>query len=188
MGNDAARLDTMLRRLSATFKIRDLGTPGFFLGIETLTVNGRFLLSHKRYMGDILNRAGMIDCKPLATPAAVSQVVSPSSQSYENPTQYRRIVGALQYLTITHPDLSYAVNQLCQFMHFPTDEHCALVKRVLWYVKGTLDYGLPIGLAVPIDRKSTSRYAVFLGNNLISWLSRKQRTVGRRQLRLNTRH
>ncbi|XP_019195053.1 PREDICTED: uncharacterized protein LOC109188867 [Ipomoea nil] len=96
-------------------------------------------------MVDILNRAGMSDCKPLTTPAAVSHAVSPTSQPYDNPTQYRRIVGALQYLTITRPDLAYAVNRL-------------------W---------------CPLDRKSTSGYAVFLGGNLISWLSRKQRTVAR---------
>ncbi|XP_019180189.1 PREDICTED: uncharacterized protein LOC109175381 [Ipomoea nil] len=87
IGNDPTLISTLLRRLSTTFKIRDLGTPEFFLGLETLK--------------DILNHVGMSDCKPLATPAAVTQPVTPSDQPYDNPTQYRRIVGALQYLTIT---------------------------------------------------------------------------------------
>ncbi|XP_019198280.1 PREDICTED: uncharacterized protein LOC109192146 [Ipomoea nil] len=183
MGNDYALLDVMLKRLSVAFKIRYLGTPSFFLGIETLREYGGLLLSQRRYMGDILNRAGMIDCKPLTTPAAVSQVVSPSSQPHENPTQYHRIVGAMQYLTITRPDLSNAINHLCQFMHSPTDEHWVIVKRVLRYTKGTLDYGLRISFSAStaihafsdfvwagclVDRKSTSGYAVFLGDNLIS--------------------
>ncbi|XP_019179249.1 PREDICTED: uncharacterized protein LOC109174467 [Ipomoea nil] len=122
-------------------------------------------------MTDLLNRSGMIDCKPLATPAAVTQVVTPSAQPCEDPTQYRRIVGTLQYLTITQPDLSYAVNRLCQFMHSPTIDHWGLVKRVLRYIKGTLDYGLRLSTSAsanihafsdsdwvgcPIDRKSTS--------------------------------
>ncbi|XP_019174040.1 PREDICTED: uncharacterized protein LOC109169616 [Ipomoea nil] len=143
-------------------------------------------------MKDILTRAGMADCKPLATPAAVNQPVSPSDEVYYNPTQYRRIVGALQYLTITRPDLSYAVNHLCQLMHSPTNDHWGLVKRVLRYIRGTLDYGLRLfvsGSSVihaysnsdwagcPLDRKSTGGYAVFLRTNLVSWLSRKQRTV-----------
>ncbi|XP_019167854.1 PREDICTED: uncharacterized protein LOC109163559 [Ipomoea nil] len=91
-------------------------------------------------------------------------------------------------------NLSYAVNRLCQFMHSPTDDHWGLVKRVLRYVKGTLHYGLYLSpssssaihafsdsdwAGCPHDRKSTSGYAVFLGDNLISWLSRKQRTVAR---------
>ncbi|XP_019170558.1 PREDICTED: uncharacterized protein LOC109166124 [Ipomoea nil] len=145
-------------------------------------------------MGDLLKRAGMTECKPLATPAAVTQPVSPPTQPFENPTQYRRLVGALQYLTITRPDLSYSVNRLCQFMHAPTDEHWGLLKRVLRYVKGSQDHGLRLSCSestdihafsdsdwagCPIDRKSTSGYAVFIGTNLVSWVSRKQRTVAR---------
>ncbi|XP_019199804.1 PREDICTED: uncharacterized protein LOC109193402 [Ipomoea nil] len=116
----------------------------------------------------------MSECKSLATPAAVTQSATPSTDEFENPTQYRRLVGALQYLTITRPDLSYAVNSLCQFMHTPTDEHWGLLKRVLRYVNGTQEYDLRITpssstdihaysdsdwAGCPIDRKSTSGYA-----------------------------
>ncbi|XP_019156986.1 PREDICTED: uncharacterized protein LOC109153587 [Ipomoea nil] len=193
-GNDTALIETLLGRLSSAFKIRDLGAPGFFLGIETVVVSDGLLLSQRRYMTDLLGRSGMVDCKPLATPAAVSKAETPSDDPYDNPTQYQRIVGALQYLTITRPDLSYAVNRLCQFMHSPTVDHWNLVKRVLRYIKGTLDYGLRLTpssstsihaysdsdwAGCPVDRKSTSGYAVYLGSNLISWLSKKQRTVAR---------
>ncbi|XP_019181984.1 PREDICTED: uncharacterized protein LOC109177137 [Ipomoea nil] len=145
-------------------------------------------------MSDLLGRLGMIDCKPLATPAAVTKAVTLSDELFDNPTQYRRVVGALQYLTITRPDLSYAVNRLCQFMHAPTVDHWSLVKRVLRYIKGTIHYGLRLTpsssttihafsdsdwAGCPIDRKSTSGFAVYLGSNLISWLSKKQRTIAR---------
>ncbi|XP_019168916.1 PREDICTED: uncharacterized protein LOC109164824 [Ipomoea nil] len=194
MGNDTSPVTVLLHRLATTFKIRDLGTPSFFLGIETLTLGDSFLLSQRRYMQDILSRSGMTDCKALATPALVTRPTTSSSASFENPTQYRRIVGALQYLTITRPDLAYSVNRLCQFIHSPTDDHWSLLKRVLRYIKGTQDYGLRLRPSAttdlhayfdsdwadcPIDRKSTSGYAVFLGDNLISWVSRKQRTVAR---------
>ncbi|XP_019151013.1 PREDICTED: uncharacterized protein LOC109147811 [Ipomoea nil] len=189
MGNDSSLVTTLLHKLYTTFKIWDLGTPSFFLGIETLHTGSGLVLSQQRYMKDILTRAGMSDCKPLATPAAVTQPATPSMDPMDNPTQYRRIVGALQYLTITRLDMSYAVNR---FMHSPTEEHWCILKQVLRYIKGTQDYGLRLTASAssdihafsdsdwagcPIDRKSTSGYAVFLGTNLVSWLSRKQRTV-----------
>ncbi|XP_019193091.1 PREDICTED: uncharacterized protein LOC109187358 [Ipomoea nil] len=129
-------------------------------------------------MVDLLGRSGMTDCKPLTTPASVSQAVTPSDQPFENPTQYRRVFGALQYLTITRPDLAYAVNRLCQFMHSPTEDHWAMEKRGLRYIKGTLGYGLRLTpsdssaihaysdsdwVGCPVDRKSTSGYTVFWG-------------------------
>ncbi|XP_031125162.1 uncharacterized protein LOC116027597 [Ipomoea triloba] len=104
MGNDSG--------LSSIFKIRDFGTPNFFLGIETLLIAGGMLLSQRRYMEDILHRAGMTNCKLLTTPAALTQTISPTPKLFENTTQYRRLAGALQYLTITPPNLSYAINRL----------------------------------------------------------------------------
>ncbi|XP_019159924.1 PREDICTED: uncharacterized protein LOC109156527 [Ipomoea nil] len=165
MGSNATLISTLLGRLATAFKIRDLGKPRFFLGIETVDTKDGMILSQRRYMTDLLNCAGMVDCKQLAMPASTTQAVTSSDEPFDNPTQYRRIVGALQ-----------------------------LVKRVLRYIKGTLDYGLRLSsfptafihaysdsdwTSCPIDRKNTSGYAVFLGTNLISWLSRKQRTVAR---------
>ncbi|XP_052621627.1 uncharacterized mitochondrial protein AtMg00810-like [Lactuca sativa] len=99
---------------------------------------------------------------------------------------------ALQYLTITRPDLSYAVNQASQYLHAPTDAHFQSVKRILRYVKGTISYGL-IFRKPQINnilgysdadwarcletRQSTYGYSVFLGGNLVSWSAKKQPTV-----------
>ncbi|XP_019173252.1 PREDICTED: uncharacterized protein LOC109168725 [Ipomoea nil] len=194
MGSDASRVTRLLTDLALEFKIRDMGAPSFFLGIETVSRGDGLFLSQQRYMRDILSRAGMVDCKPLATPVPVTRPVSESVVPYADPTQYRSLAGALQYLTVTRPDLSFAVNRVCQHMHSLTTEHWAMLKRVLRYVKGTLHFGLFIrpssSVAVhafsdsdwagdPADRKSTSGSAVFLGDNLISWSCRKQRTVAR---------
>jgi hypothetical protein len=103
-------------------------------------------------------------------------------------------VGALQYLTFTHPDICFVVNRVYQFMHAPTDSHWAAVKHILRYLKGTTSYGFHItqGSSFALygftdadwagsidDRKSTGGYLVFFGQMPISWKSGKQRTVAR---------
>ena len=109
-------------------------------------------------------------------------------------TQYCSLAGALQHLTMTRPDLAYAVQQVYLFVHDPREPHLAMLKRVLRYVKGTLSTELHIGtgsitsLTAYSDadwvgcldsRRSTSGYCVFLSDNLVSWSSKRQTTVSR---------
>ena len=112
---------------------------------------------------------------------------------YSRPQQYRSIVGALQYLTFTRPDIAFSVNQACQFMHNPMESHVVAVKRILRYLRGTLDYGIHFQLDTlnlqaysdadwagdPNDRRSVSGFVVYLGSSPISWASKKQHTVSR---------
>ncbi|XP_019171084.1 PREDICTED: uncharacterized protein LOC109166648 [Ipomoea nil] len=146
-------------------------------------------------MTELLRKAGMNACKPLATPIATNTQLDPGeSDALDDPKPYRQLVGSLMYLLITRPDLAFAVNRLCQFMQAPTHAHWAALKRVLRYVKGTIDLGLRIAPSTTpvlhgfsdsdwagctIDRRSTGGYAVFLGPNLLSWVSKKQQTVAR---------
>ncbi|XP_019186601.1 PREDICTED: uncharacterized protein LOC109181304 [Ipomoea nil] len=112
----------------------------------------------------------------------------------DDPTPYRQLGGSLMYLLITLPNLSFAVNRLCQFMHNPMQDHWVALKHVLRYVKGTMHHGLrlmPSSSSVihafsdsdwagcSVDRKSIAGYIAFLGPNLLSWISHKQRTVAR---------
>ncbi|XP_019165692.1 PREDICTED: uncharacterized protein LOC109161656 [Ipomoea nil] len=116
MGSDSSRVTHLLAELASEFKIRDMGAPSFFLCIETVTWNGSLLLSQQQYMQDILKRAGMTDlslkragmtdCKPLVTPVCLSWTSTTHVTPYEDPTQYQSLVGTLQYLTVTRPDLS----------------------------------------------------------------------------------
>lgn len=110
-----------------------------------------------------------------------------------DPTTYWSVVGALQYLTLTRPELAYIVNQVCQFIHQPITTHWTVVKRILRYVKGTSNHGLlfrpgPFKLKAysdsdyagdPADRRSIGGFCVYLGDNPIAWSSKKQSTVSR---------
>jgi hypothetical protein len=134
-------------------------------------------------------------CKDADTPASSSsKLLLTSNTLYSDPTRYRQIIGALQYLTFTRPDICYAVNKVCQFMHSPTDGHWSLVKRIVRYLQGTTSYGLHItrGSSLSLhgftdadwagsldDKKSTGGYLVYLGSTPISWKFGKQRTVAR---------
>jgi histone deacetylase 1/2 len=108
--------------------------------------------------------------------------------------RYRSIVGALQYLTLTRPDLAFAVNKVCQYLHSPTTVHWTAVKRILRYVRGTSDVGLKITRSPSMllsgfsyadwagdidDRRSTGGFVTFYGPNIISWSARKQAIVSR---------
>lgn len=120
MGNDSTLISMLLAKLSAAFKICDLGAPGFFLSIETVRLDGGLLLSHRCYMEDILNRASIVDCKPLATPIRVSRPVDTDTMPFADLTHFRSLVEALHYLTIARPALSFDVNQLCLHIHVPS--------------------------------------------------------------------
>ena len=94
----------------------------------------------------------MADAKPVLTPLPTSSTTISLTLGtpLSDPTPYRAAVGSLQYLSLTHPDISFAVNRMAQFMHQPTSEHWVLVKRILCYLCGTLDKGLLLYRDSPI--------------------------------------
>jgi hypothetical protein len=117
-------------------------------------------------------------------------------------TQYRSLAGALQYLTFTRPDITYVVQQIYLYMHDPREPHLAALKRILRYLQGTLSFGFTLHHSPPADlvvytdadwagcpetHRSTSGFAVFLGNNLVSWSSKRQHTVSRSSVEVEYR-
>jgi hypothetical protein len=134
----------------------------------------------------------MSDCQSCQTTADTGAKLSSFGDPVLDPSLYCSITGALQYVTQTRPDISYSIQQACLSMHEPRTPHLAHVKRILRYLKGTLDHGLLINSSSPtsltvysdVDRagcldtlRSTSGYCVYLGDNVISWSSKRQVTV-----------
>ncbi|KAJ0520890.1 putative RNA-directed DNA polymerase [Helianthus annuus] len=141
-GNQSTLLTSLIQRLNSEFGIKDLGNLTYFLGLEVTHMDSGIVINQSKYAIDILTRAKMLDAKPTPTPLSTNVSFVSAGTPFSNPTHYRSIVGALQYLTITRPDLSYAVNQVSQFLQAPTIDHFQEVKRILRYLKGTVSYGL----------------------------------------------
>ncbi|XP_026384872.1 uncharacterized protein LOC113280467 [Papaver somniferum] len=183
---------TLMKR---EFSMTDLGPLHHFLGISVNRSSSGLYLSQSVYANDIIARASMTNCNPVATPVDTNSKLSATfGPVIEDPTLYRSLDGALQYLTFTRPDISYAVQQVCLFMHDPREPHMQALKRILRYLQGTLDHGLFLsattltGLTAysdadwagcPDSRRSISGYCIFLGDNLVSWSSERQATVSR---------
>jgi hypothetical protein len=175
--------------------MKDLGTLHHFLGITVQKQSHDLLLHQRQYALEIIARAGLTDCKPCATLIDTSAKLSGTSGApVSDPTQYRSLASALQYLMFTRPDISYAVQQVCLHMHDPREPHLTALKRILLYLQGTPDFGLRFHRSAttelivytdadwagcPDTRRSTSSYAIFLGDNLVSWSSKRQNTVSR---------
>jgi len=194
IGNNKDTISWIFSKLKSEFALKDLGELSYFLGIQAIRDSNGLHLRQSKYINDLLDRTQMTDAKPYPTPCVPGIKMSKFDVApLPNPTIYRHIVGALQYVTLTRPDIAYSVNQLSQHMHAPTSTHFTAAKYVLRYLKGSIDSGLhytkgPIKLTTycdsdwagnPDDRRSTSGFGLFLGPNLISWSAKKQHIVSR---------
>lgn len=187
-GNDSTFLSQLVELLSAKFVLKDLGSLRYFLGIEVTYSQSGMFISQTKYALELLTKAGMDDCKPNASPTSTKGPYDPSDLPFDNIPLFRTLVGSLQYLTLTRPDIAFAVNIVSQHMHQPKVSHFMAVKRLLRYIKGTLHHGLhitagPLFLTAyadadwagdPVDRHSTSGFVVFLGATPVSWSAKKQ--------------
>ncbi|XP_026410350.1 uncharacterized protein LOC113305543 [Papaver somniferum] len=157
-GNDVSQCNKIIHHLGTLFPMKDLGALKKFLGLQvTRNFTGLFLCQTK-YTIELLQKCNLVGIKPCTYPSPANFKLSASNGDLlTDPTKYKSLVGSLQYLTWTRPDISYEVNQICQFMHVPTTTHLQVAKRVL--------------------RISVSGYCIFFGGNPISWSSKKQPIV-----------
>jgi len=193
-GGCTGDIDEFKSQMKATFQMSDLGLLHYYLGLEVTQLDSGITLGQSAYAAKILENAGLTGCNPSFIPMEPRLKLSKESTAPAvDATAYRSIVGSLRYLVNTRPDLAYSVGYVSRFMEKPTTEHLAAVKRVLRYIAGTLDYGcfytrkekdaLLVGfsdsdLAGDIDtRKSTTGVIYFLGKNIITWQSQKQKVV-----------
>lgn len=123
-GNDFTACNDFKKHLNKWFHMKDLGNLKYFLGIELAIGKTDLFLCQRKYALDILNECGMLACKPATFPLEQNhRLALDHSDPFPNPSQYRRLIGRLIYLTITRPDLTFSVQVLSQFMQEPKQGH-----------------------------------------------------------------
>ncbi len=191
-----ANEDEILRireNLSVRFQMKELGQVEHFLGLEVDRTPEGIFLHQKKYSTDLLKKFGMSDCKPVSTPMEPNvKMCANEGRVLEDATMYRKLVGSLINLTLTRPDISYVVGVVSRYMQNPKKPHLEAVRRILRYVKNTLDHGImykkggDVKLVGYCDadyagdhdtRRSTTGYLFMLGYGAVSWCSKRQPTV-----------
>ena len=193
-GSSSTAIKKIISKLSDHFSLKDLGEVKHFLGVEVTHTAQGLHLCQAAYIKELLNKVQMQDCKPYPTPMLNNLKLSKNDgDPFMDGKLYRSTVGALQYATITRPEISFCVNKVSQFMASPLDTHWKAVKRILRYLAGSIDYGLHVQRSESVltafsdsdwaadldDRRSVTGYCVYFGKNLVSWSSKKQTVVSR---------
>lgn len=193
-GASVSNINRFKKQMGEEFDMSDLGRLSYYLGIEVDQGDECIELRQTAYARKLLEKAGMRDCNSVKYPMEPKlQLDKDENGKPVNPTQFKSMVGGLRYLVHTRPDIAYAVGIVSRYMERPTELHQNAVKRILRYVKGTMEYGLVYSrgagnyllsgfsdsdLAGNIDdRKSTGGMVFYLDESLITWVSQKQRCV-----------
>ena len=195
IGSSPSLIQQTIHNMHQTFALKDLGELHYFLGIEVSKSSKGVSLTQAKYIVDVLDKHGMTNCSPVPTPMSIGYYLTKDSgEPIDNVSQYRSVIGALQYVTLTRPDIAFFVNKLSQFLSNPKTQHWEACKRLLRYLKGTVHLGLQFYNQGALqlhyfsdsdwacdhdDRKSVVGFAVYLGPNLVSWSSKKQAVVSR---------
>ncbi|XP_060669987.1 retrovirus-related Pol polyprotein from transposon RE1 isoform X4 [Ziziphus jujuba] len=194
-GTDPGGIKELQASLHSSFHMKDLGILTYFLGLEVHHSDRGIFVNQHKYTHDLIALAGLENSTPVDTPLEVNVKYSQTDGDLlPDPTIYRRLVGSLIYLTITRPDISYAVNLMSQFMRQPRHLHLAAVKRIIRYLIGTPSRGIfykahsslilqaysdADWAGCPDTRRSTTGWCMYLGDALISWKCQKQRKLSK---------
>lgn len=180
--------------LDKHFNVKHLGSLTSCLGMRITRTENVLILDQYEYVKRLLKRFNMLDCKYVSTPmiANFKLLTSDTEILDDNVYEYRQLVGCLNYLSLcTRPDITFSYSQLSQYLCNFNKSHWIAAKRVLSYLAGTINYGLcfyksdklnvrayaDADWGNSVDRKSYTGYIVKIGNNVVSWESRKQHCV-----------
>ncbi|KAK2578072.1 hypothetical protein KPH14_002073 [Odynerus spinipes] len=190
LSNNEEEKCNLKKELMSCFDTKDLGKAKSILGIKIRREKGKIYLDQKSYIEKILSKYNMSDCKPVSTPFAVGTKLNRGQGCDDLP--YQQLIGSLNFLAVcTRPDITYTVNYLSRFNNCHEEEHSIAAKRVLRYLKGTINVCLKYqksdsnikGYADvdfagdEDDRKSCTGFTFLMGDGAITWESKKQTLV-----------
>ena len=189
--SDMVGISSLKAFLHGKIHIKDLRMLKYFLGIEVMSKHGIFQ-SQRKYVLDPLFETGKLGAKPCSSPMAQSPHLTRESELFGDLERYRRLVGKLNYLIVTRPDIAYSVSVVIQYMSSPQVYHWAVIEHILCYLKRASGRGIlysnhghnGIKCFIDVDwarfkedRRSTLGYYVFVGGNLVSLKSKKHNVV-----------
>ncbi|GKD43760.1 retrovirus-related pol polyprotein from transposon RE1 [Tanacetum coccineum] len=193
IGSNDRLVKEFKKQMESEFDMSDMGLVSYFLGMEIKQLPNGVHISQRKYASDMLKKFKMFLCKPVTSPLVYKCKLSKDDRKKViNPTRFRSIVRSLLYLTISRPDLAFAASFLSRFMGEPSSSHLGAAKRVLRYVKGSLDLGIMFERKKVVklegyadgdwagsidDSKSISGYIFTLGPGVFCWNSKKQSVV-----------
>ncbi|XP_070044865.1 uncharacterized mitochondrial protein AtMg00810-like [Nicotiana tomentosiformis] len=204
-GKNMEEIQHAKNTLHRSFKMKDLGELRYFLGIEFARSAEGILMSQRKYALEMISEVGLGGSKPKETPMEQNLkltsvnfdacvTTNTTDEILEDRGRFQKLVGKLLYLTITRPDISYAVQSLSQFMHAPKKSHYEAALHVVRYIKKQSGLGILMSsrssqqikalcdsdwASCPMSRKSITGYCIKLGESLISWKAKKQNTISR---------
>nr|XP_016440114.1 PREDICTED: uncharacterized mitochondrial protein AtMg00810-like [Nicotiana tabacum] len=203
-GDDAILIQETKEYLQQVFKIKDLGELEFFLVIEFSRSKEGILMHQRKYALELISDMGLSGSKTIRAPLEANKKLTTlefdtqfgieDDKVFDDPSTYQRLVRKLLYLTMTRPDIAFAVQCLSQFMHCPKTSHVDAAIKVIEYIKQSPDLGIIMSADVssqltaycaadwascPNTRRSITGYLIKFGSSLISWKSKKQTTISR---------
>ncbi|CAM8959531.1 unnamed protein product [Rhodiola kirilowii] len=182
-GTDQNQVDLAEDFLSSSFAMKDMGEANVILGIRIKRENNGLALSHSHYVEKVLKKFNYLNCSPASTPMDSSVKLLPNMGEAVSQLEYSQVIGCLRYaMTSTRPDIAYAVGKLSRYTSNPSTQHWEAIRRVLKYLKGTMNHGLVYAGFPSIlegytdaswitnleDHSSTSGWVFLLGGGAIS--------------------
>ncbi|KAM1651788.1 hypothetical protein ACFX1X_004522 [Malus domestica] len=192
-GSNPSMYEEFKRVMTKEFEMTDIGLMAYYLGIEVKQNEEDIFISQESYTKKILKKFKMEYCKPISTPMECGVKLTKHDKGESvDPTFFKSLVGSLRYLTCTRPDILYVVGLVSRYMENPTTTHLKTTKRILRYLKGTVNFGLFYSSSDNYkltgysdsdwagdfdDRKSTTGFVFFMRDTAFTWMSKKQRIL-----------